>query len=188
MRGKIRSWGAKQFGFIQSDEEPGHDIFFNWRNIPDSNWSPEFGQAVEFELVRRSDGSLIGESVRLYPDSDQAASETDALPTDLPVDPEKVATSHRGGIESQDASYALPRGESDQSTFSLISEGACEIGGHESVPGEPEAAAVTGITVGVTSMPVDNSFRADHPFVFAIREKDTQAILFIGKVMDPKQE
>ncbi len=51
-----------------------------------------------------------------------------------------------------------------------------------------EAAAVTGITVGVTSMPVDNSFRADHPFVFAIREKDTQAILFIGKVMDPKQE
>lgn len=50
-----------------------------------------------------------------------------------------------------------------------------------------EAAAVTGITVGLTSMPVDNSFRADHPFVFAIREKDTKAILFIGKVMDPKQ-
>jgi len=50
-----------------------------------------------------------------------------------------------------------------------------------------EAAAVTGITVGVTSMPIDNSFRVDHPFVFAIREKDTKAILFIGKVMDPKQ-
>jgi len=50
-----------------------------------------------------------------------------------------------------------------------------------------EAAAVTGITVGTTSMPVDNSFRIDHPFVFAIREKDTKAILFIGKVMDPKQ-
>jgi serine protease inhibitor len=28
----------------------------------------------------------------------------------------------------------------------------------------------------------------DHPFVFAIREKDTQAILFIGKVMNPIQE
>jgi serpin B len=51
-----------------------------------------------------------------------------------------------------------------------------------------EAAAVTGITVGVTSMPIDNPFRVDRPFVFAIREKDTQAILFIGKVMDPKQE
>jgi serpin B len=50
-----------------------------------------------------------------------------------------------------------------------------------------EAAAVTGITIGVTSMPIDNSFRVDHPFVFAIREKDTKAILFIGKVMNPKQ-
>jgi serpin B len=48
-----------------------------------------------------------------------------------------------------------------------------------------EAAAVTGITVGVTSMPMDNSFRVDRPFVFAIREKDTQSVLFIGKVMDP---
>lgn len=50
-----------------------------------------------------------------------------------------------------------------------------------------EAAAVTGITVGTTSMPVDNSFRADHPFVFVIREKDTNAILFVGKVMNPLQ-
>jgi len=50
-----------------------------------------------------------------------------------------------------------------------------------------EAAAVTGITVGVTSVGPDNSFRVDHPFVFAIREKDTQSILFIGKVMNPLQ-
>lgn len=51
-----------------------------------------------------------------------------------------------------------------------------------------EAAAVTGITIDVTSVGPDNSFRADHPFVFAIREKDTQAILFIGKVMNPLQD
>ncbi len=50
-----------------------------------------------------------------------------------------------------------------------------------------EAAAVTGITVGVTSIGPDNSFRVDHPFIFAIREKDTKAILFIGKVMNPNQ-
>jgi serpin B len=51
-----------------------------------------------------------------------------------------------------------------------------------------EAAAVTGITVEVTSVGPDNSFRVDHPFVFAIREKDTNAILFVGKVMNPLQE
>lgn len=50
-----------------------------------------------------------------------------------------------------------------------------------------EAAAVTGITVGVTSVGPDNSFRIDRPFVFAIREKDSNAILFIGKVLDPRQ-
>ena len=49
-----------------------------------------------------------------------------------------------------------------------------------------EAAAVTGITVGITAIGPDlNTFRVDHPFVFAIREKDTNAILFIGKVMNP---
>jgi serine protease inhibitor len=51
-----------------------------------------------------------------------------------------------------------------------------------------EAAAVTGITIGTTSIGPDISFRIDHPFVFAIREKDTQAILFIGKVMNPLQK
>lgn len=51
-----------------------------------------------------------------------------------------------------------------------------------------EAAAVTGITIGTTSAGPDPSFRVDHPFVFAIREKDTRAILFIGKVMNPLQE
>ena len=51
-----------------------------------------------------------------------------------------------------------------------------------------EAAAVTEVTIIYTSVGPDISFRVDHPFVFAIREKDTQAILFIGKVMDPKQE
>lgn len=49
-----------------------------------------------------------------------------------------------------------------------------------------EAAAVTGITVGVTSIGPDLAvFRADHPFVFLIREKDTSSILFMGKVVDP---
>lgn len=51
-----------------------------------------------------------------------------------------------------------------------------------------EAAAVTGITIDVTSVGPDKSLRVDHPFVFAIREKDTGAILFIGKVMDPLQQ
>lgn len=50
-----------------------------------------------------------------------------------------------------------------------------------------EAAAVTSVSVGVTSVgedPVPTVFRADKPFLFAIREHHTGAILFIGKVLN----
>jgi len=32
---------------------------------------------------------------------------------------------------------------------------------------------------------LENIFRADHPFVFIIQEKDTGNILFLGRVVDP---
>ena len=46
-----------------------------------------------------------------------------------------------------------------------------------------EAAAATSVGVVETSMPP--SVRVDHPFVFAIRERFSGTILFIGKVIDP---
>ena len=46
-----------------------------------------------------------------------------------------------------------------------------------------EAAAVTTVSVEVTS--AGPEFRADRPFVFAIRERTTNTLLFIGQVTDP---
>lgn len=54
-----------------------------------------------------------------------------------------------------------------------------------------EAAAVTSITFSTTSIgnePPKISFLVDKPFVFAITEKDTDAILFIGEVNNPEYE
>ncbi len=48
-----------------------------------------------------------------------------------------------------------------------------------------EAAAVTNVSVGVTSMP-NNIIRFDRPFIFIIREKNSGAIIFIGTLCDPK--
>jgi serpin B len=47
-----------------------------------------------------------------------------------------------------------------------------------------EAAAVTSVGVGLTSMPEIVDFRVDRPFVFLIREHHSGTILFIGKVLE----
>lgn len=50
-----------------------------------------------------------------------------------------------------------------------------------------EAAAVTSIEVRLTSAPAWRfSFRADRPFLLALRDDETGALLFIGAVVDPR--
>ena len=50
-----------------------------------------------------------------------------------------------------------------------------------------EAAAATGVTMRLTSVGPDMTpvFRADHPFLFLIRDKTAGSILFLGRVTDP---
>ncbi len=47
-----------------------------------------------------------------------------------------------------------------------------------------EAAAATGIIMEIVSMPV--TLHIDHPFIFAIRDRQTGSILFVGRVLDPR--
>jgi serpin B len=52
-----------------------------------------------------------------------------------------------------------------------------------------EAAAATGIGMHATAVRMPEQavvFRADHSFLFLIRDKRTEAVLFIGRLMNPE--
>ncbi|RLD57605.1 MAG: serpin family protein, partial [Bacteroidetes bacterium] len=48
-----------------------------------------------------------------------------------------------------------------------------------------EAAAVTAVVMELTSIGPINEIRLDRPFLFAITEKSSKSILFMGKVAEP---
>ncbi len=49
-----------------------------------------------------------------------------------------------------------------------------------------EAAAATAVVMGLKSISLPAEFKADHPFLFLIRDVRTKTILFMGRVSDPR--
>ena len=49
-----------------------------------------------------------------------------------------------------------------------------------------EAAAATAVVMATKSMPMEFVFRADHPFIFAILDKQSGSVLFLGRLMKPQ--
>ncbi len=90
-----------------------------------------------------------------------------------------------GMIDAFDEKLADLSGISDWDIFvSMVKQNTFIEVGEEGT----EAAAVTTVGVGVTSVgpePGPGYFIVDRPFVFAIRERTTNALLFIGKVETP---
>ncbi|MBX3131427.1 MAG: serpin family protein [Polyangiaceae bacterium] len=86
----------------------------------------------------------------------------------------------------------MPTAFSDQADFSAMNgSGGLQIQDviHEGFvkvnEAGTEAAAATGVTVGVTSVPTPKELELNRAFLFVIRDLETGAALFIGRVVDP---
>ncbi|MDP2311967.1 MAG: serpin family protein [Pseudomonadota bacterium] len=49
-----------------------------------------------------------------------------------------------------------------------------------------EAAAATAVVIGEESAPMPVTLDVDRPFLFAVRDRPTGAVLFLGRVLDPR--
>jgi len=84
-----------------------------------------------------------------------------------------IAFSHRADFSRINPEVSLEISEVKHKTFIQVDEEGTE------------AAAVTLVGIRVTSAGPPPSLHIDRPFLFIIREKSTDTILFIGRVTDP---
>lgn len=85
---------------------------------------------------------------------------------------------------SDDADFSGMTGQRDLKIDKVIHQAFVEVDEKGT-----EAAAATAVTMKAMAAPVEEppiEFRADHPFLYAIVEKSTGTILFMGRVVDPK--
>jgi serpin B len=110
--------------------------------------------------------------------------ETEIIIPKFRFDYEKILNDHLGAlgmIDAFDPSLADLSGISDEDIFvSFVKQNTFVEVNEEGT----EAAAVTTIGIDLTSLP--GSFYVDKPFIFAIRERTTNTLLFIGKVERPE--
>ncbi len=90
------------------------------------------------------------------------------------------------------STLGMPAAFSDEADFSGINgKGGLSIGSviHKAFvdvdEAGTEAAAATGVTVGVTSLPEPAEIHLDHPYLFLIRDNKSGTILFLGRVENP---
>jgi serpin B len=113
------------------------------------------------------------------------------VPTDVHVEFPKFELTDEIGLKDTLAVMGMPQAFSDLADFSGIADDRLVISDvlHKTymrVDEEgTEAAGATGVIVGVTSVVERPIFRADHPFLFMIRDNTTSSILFMGRVTEP---
>jgi serine protease inhibitor len=83
-------------------------------------------------------------------------------------------------FDSQQADFSGLNGKNDLYLSAVVHKAFVDVNEEGT-----EAAAATAVTVTTTSARITPTFRADHPFVFLIRDGKTGSILFMGRLATP---
>ena len=114
------------------------------------------------------------------------------FPTQVRIEFPRFDLTDEMGLGETLATMGMPTAFSDLADFSGISDEPLSISDvvHKTfirVNEEgTEAAGATGVVIGTTSVVQTQTFRADHPFLFLIRDNPTGSILFMGRVTRPE--
>jgi cold shock CspA family protein len=106
MIGIVRRWGARDFGFIRSDELE-REAFFHADDIATRDWLPQEGDDVVFEPVRLPDGRVRASNVALRKEA-PTEQPTKEPPSNAPIEPVKLCETHAGGEEQRLPSLPPP--------------------------------------------------------------------------------
>lgn len=86
-----------------------------------------------------------------------------------------------GAFSSPPADFSRMNGKKDLFISEAVHEAFVDV-----TEKGTEAAAATALTFGVTLSMSRKQFKADHPFVFLIRDRRSKSVLFIGRVANPE--
>jgi serpin B len=85
---------------------------------------------------------------------------------------------------SDDADFSGMTGQAELKNANVIHKAFVEVSEEGT-----EAAAATAVIMTLKEMKQENNiFKADHPFLFFIKDNETEGILFMGKIMNPNEE
>lgn len=91
-----------------------------------------------------------------------------------------AAMGMKQALSAPPADFSGMNGRKDLFISQVVHEGFVDVNEEGT-----EAAAATGVTVKAAMSMTSAEFKADHPFIFLIRDRRSGAILFMGRVEDP---
>lgn len=172
---------TESFGYYKGEDFKAVELFYEGRQLSMVILMPDEGKLPDFEKSLTEAG--------LQKILDQLAMER----IDLSLPKFKVDSSF--GLADQLAALGMPdafdvakadfsgmTGKPDLYITNVVHKAFVDVN-----EAGTEAAAATGVIMGLKSMPTGEPVRLqiDHPFLFLIRDSETGALLFLGRVVQP---